>query len=1417
MERLTEAQLGIWLGHQRARDPSVYNAAECIILRGKLDVELFQRALDETLREAVALHVAFPEVNGEPRLVPLKYVGPRCSIVDLSGVDQPERALELAAEEELGRSFAIDSGELFLHRIYELAPEHHAWLHVAHHIALDGYGFNLIQRRVAERYSAAIQGKACAEDAFSAFPPVRLEDERYQASPERTKDRAFWLAELARHPGVRLAPWVSEGLARARRVRRTFWPEELAVLRPFAAGLDADWSDVVLALVAGMVHALSGRTAFSLGLPVMLRLGSRALKTPCMAMNIVALPVACTKRSTLISLIREVRATRMRQTSHRRYRYEHLKPELESAPFGPIVNIMPFDVPLRFGACEAEIIGISAGPIEDLAFGFAPRGTELELIVDAHPEAFTGEELEQIAERFIAVAATWLSNPELSLDVALSRCEKPLTVGEYAWPPARIHEWALERPEMPALIDGERVVTYGELDRAARGFAEQALSLNPGGGGSVVVIQGPRSLATVIAIVGTLYAGLGYSALDPAHPVDRRQRVLDQLRPGLLVDTGTSALDLELAPAVSRLCVDDAAIAAWLAGEGSPPRTPASRAAAYVVFTSGSTGEPKGVVVSAAALAHFVTAARSVYAIDSSHRVLQFAPFTFDASVEELFVTLSSGASLVLRSDAMLDSPRAFTSACEQFGISVLDLPTAYFHELGFALEALGASLPPTVELVIIGGEAAHAERVQRFLAKNPGVRLLNTYGPSEATVVASVADLGRWDGTGGVPIGQPLPGVGVALLDEEGARVEGAGEVGELYLLGPTLASGYLGREDLTRERFVSIPGHGRAYKTGDRARFAANGELVYVGRVDDELKISGYRIAPAEVEAALARHPDVRSAVARGEPLAGGGKRLVAFVEADPRNVDAASLRSFLRGQLPAPMIPSELRVVDALPRTSHGKLDRKALGALEAGPASPDNTPAGDELEAEVLGIWREVLGASSVELDDDFFVLGGNSLQVIQVASRLSRLGREVTVASVFKHPTPRLQAGLVRPLLSAESGRAPDEFQPRDVTLPNGWFRQLPAENPAEPRRVFLTGASGFVGIHLLEAWLTRSSSELVCVVRGSGEAEARARLEATARRYGVELTPFHERYRVLPLDLAARDFTVEELAKRVPRCDLVFHAAAQVSVTRDYASLFPANVLATRELIGLAAEWGSSFHYVSSIATLPLNEATEERFYARHAGLHEGYPQSKWHAESLCEAAGAQGLPVAVYRLGRVSGSSVRPIINPRDLVWGIARSATRLGLWPDLPIAEPWIPVDVAAETLLRLALAGAATTPATPYHVVQSGSVQIERVRSALVRLGYTLQVVPVALWIERLRQVADAEDRALMAFFELSAHAGGPETLVGTELEEISWARVQHRLPDLVSQPVSDALLLEYCRSALASGLLSNERCTGSERRS
>ncbi|HEX2206980.1 MAG TPA: non-ribosomal peptide synthetase, partial [Longimicrobium sp.] len=463
---------------------------------------------------------------------------------------------------------------------------------------------------------------------------------------------------------------------------------------------------------------------------------------------------------------------------------------------------------------------------------------------------------------------------------------------------------------------------------------------------------------------------------------------------------------------------------------------------AYVIYTSGSTGKPRGVAVPHRALSAYVDAARQAYALSPADRFLQFAPLSFDSSVEELFAPLARGATMVLRDAEMLQSVDGFWRAADRMRLTIASLPTAYWHELSAAMDRATPAIPASLRIMIVGGERALPERVASWRRAVDGVRLINSYGPTETTVAATLHTVDADDPV--VPIGRPMPGYRVRVLDAS-LRPVPAGVPGELFVGGVGVARGYLHRPATTAERFVPDPWSkepgARLYATGDLVRWrekeCESAVLEFLGRTDDQVKVRGFRIELGEIESLLRRQTGVREAVAAVREDVAGDRRLAAYVVlADADHPSPETLREALGAELPAYMVPSAIVVLDALPMTPSGKVDRRALPAprAAAAPAAPLS-----RRERALAEVWRQVLGAGAVGPDDNFFDLGGNSLLLIRLAARLQdELGATVTAVELFRYPTVRALAAHLGEDEAAESAPAGT----RDGRLRQGTSRLL---------------------------------------------------------------------------------------------------------------------------------------------------------------------------------------------------------------------------------------------------------------------------------------------------------------------------------------------------------------------------------------
>lgn len=584
-------------------------------------------------------------------------------------------------------------------------------------------------------------------------------------------------------------------------------------------------------------------------------------------------------------------------------------------------------------------------------------------------------------------------------------------------------------PDAVAVTSDDTSMSYAELDGAANRLAHHLLRLGVTPETPVGICVEPTS-AMPVGLLAILKAGGACLPLDPAYPVERLRFMLSDARPPVVLVQPDSA-ELVTAAAGRQTRIVDLEAGHCAAPAQRPHRERDPARLAYLIYTSGSTGQPRGVMLPHGALVNHSLAAVELYDLGPTDRVLQFCSPSFDVSVEELFPTWAAGSRVVLRPRRLGILGRSWLDFLAAEGITVLNLPTAYWHAWVRDLEALGGQPPACLRVVIVGGERATAAAYRSWLrAGGDRVRWFNAYGPTEASVMATIhaAPPGGQPGAGDSdpPIGRPLPGVTVHVLDPEGRPVPD-GETGELHIGGVGLARGYLNQPELTAERFVADPfsagGRGRLYRTGDLARVRPDGELEFAGRRDRQVKVSGgFRAEPGEVEVALRSHPGVTDAVVLPDEDPAGQRRLVGYVVTAPgATLLAAGLRRHLTARLPAYLVPASFVLLTEFPMTPNGKVDHAALAPAAGGRPDPaDHLPTPrTPVEQAVAAIWSTVLGVGEVGLSDDLFESGGDSLRAAQIAAAVQEsFGTPLPLTVLLAEPT----AAAVARYLDAEGTR-----------------------------------------------------------------------------------------------------------------------------------------------------------------------------------------------------------------------------------------------------------------------------------------------------------------------------------------------------------------------------------------------------------
>jgi amino acid adenylation domain-containing protein len=1026
----TPAQRRMWLVEQLNPGTAAYNISNAVRLRGALDVAALERALNEVVARHGALRTCFSADDAglwqveQPHSI---FALPRTDLTQADPASREAAALALVRE-QLGRSQDLARGPLFVCHLIALAPDEHVLSLAFNHIVYDNiWSSRIFFRELGELYQSHVSAGACAPVLaaleyrfldYAAWEHARV------ARGDLGEHLAYWRQQLDGLPATLELPTdhprPAEPSFRGGQVAFEFSAEtRLALL-----GFDRQKSvTVFMSLLAAwqlLLHRYSGQEDLAVGTPTGRRYRPETEGMIGLFINNLVLRARFLDDMTFEDFVGQVRQTCIDAFVHDELPFEALVAELRpTRTAGAPPFFRHFFIHRNASQSAWALPGLELEPLDqhqgtskfDLTLSILETEHALSGTLEYSSDLFTRDTAERMARNYLALLEAALAAPTVPVGrlELLASAEREHAVSAHnrsaaAYPvelgtPGLFARQVELRPDAVALVAEDRTLTYLELDAASERLADELKGLGVGRDVLVGVCL-RRSARLLVSLLAVMKAGGAYVPLDPEYPAERLTSMLeDSEAPVLISERGV--VDRFSDPSARVVLLDQLPPVETFVRTRRELPSPADLA--YVIYTSGSTGKPKGVQVTHGGLTNFLCSMQREPGITSADVVQSLTTVCFDIAALELFLPLISGAKVVLRDREVSLSPAALKASLTEHGATIMQATPITWRML---LDS-GWSGTPRLK-VLCGGEAMGADLAERLLAT--GCEVWNLYGPTETTVWSTVGRVRAKDDAR--IVGAPIANTQVVVTNA-GLAVQPIGVPGELMIGGDGLARGYLGRDDLTAERFVASPlgSRGKLYRTGDLAVRRADGAIEFLGRADHQVKIRGFRVELGEIEAQLARHPGVRQAVVIAREDAPGDKRLVAYcVPAAEARVASDVLHAHLKAVLPHYMIPAAFVALEALPLTPNGKVDRKRLPAPQEAPAATPVSQDGsarNDLDRSFLAVWEAILGRTGVTIDDDFFALGGDSMMAIRLVKELKKAtGIEYALSTLFSSPTIR---------------------------------------------------------------------------------------------------------------------------------------------------------------------------------------------------------------------------------------------------------------------------------------------------------------------------------------------------------------------------------------------------------------------------
>ena len=1350
---LTYPQMSIWNVEKFYKDTAYGNIAGPVIFKEKVNLDLLEKAINIFVCQNDSIRLIFSEDTDKPKQYFAEYHEFKIDRLDFDYENGFEN-FETWVETQTRTPFKKTNSELFYFALINLSDSRGGVYIKLHHLISDAWGMTLSVRQILDNYCKLINDQPLELNPKPSYRDFISAEQEYIQSERFKAQKKFWESKFETVPEFTTfrARNNSNTTTMARRMTFILSSDITNKINRFCAETNTSPYILFLAVFSVYIYRVTSKQDLVLGTPVLNRTNYQQKNTVGMFISNVPVRTYVDPHLELqdylrITLKEWKQVLRNQKYPYnlllRNYRQKHKVSE-------NLIDIFISYQNAKFNTGDIDYTAkwyFNGAIIESLVIHISDREDEgrLSLDFDYLQDLFTEEEIKQMKGHLLNLLTDAIENPskKLSQLQLLSTNEQNQLLSAFNrtqedYPGTKtIHqlfeEQVEETPDRTAVVFENQKLSYSQLNQRANRLARVLIHLGAKPD-TVVAILLNRSIDMIVSMLAILKAGAAYLPIDPEYPRDRVQYIISNSCCEILIThSQNSQFEHEGYKAlfVDELTLDDKNAANCKAKVCSDHL-------AYLIYTSGSTGKPKGVMIEHKSIVNTLIWRKTYYGFNHTDAVLQLPSYAFDSSVEDIFTPLISGAKLILIDQKKLLVTKHLGELIREHGVTHMLIVPSFLRRL---LDGLGNQLSQ-LTCITVAGEAVSEGLIQDFFNTNKSVRLFNEYGPTENSVCTTVYEILPQDRR--VLIGQPINNNQCYIVDKH-LNLLPVGFVGELCVSSIGLARGYLNSEELTNQKFIENPFQGgtRLYRTGDLARWLPNGNIEFIGRIDDQVKVNGLRIELGEIESCISNFPGIKECAVTTNEGSNGKKKLCAYLVFD-NSVSISHLKRYLSTKLPKHMIPSFFLVLKALPLTPNGKINKKVLPIPEPGTTDTANYERPhNEVEQILANLWREVLEIGRIGINDNFFELGGDSLAIVEMLTALIEYDWNITAQDFYEYPSIKELAakimGKTEIRKSVEKNLARNVFYLKHVAeTPAPYW----AHDPDNSQRknfngVLLTGATGFLGAHILAELLQQSDRKVYCLVRGENF-ESRLRQSLDYYFPGQFINLLGERIFVINGELCLPRFGLSEtnyqsLAKLI---DTVIHAAAHVKHFGDYDEFEWVNVKGTQEVVNFCTSFGLRMGHVSTISVAGVDMVhnkdsafTENDFYIGQHYMDNVYVRSKIEAENLIYQSTGLGLKATVFRVGMLTGRYSDGHFQrniSENAMYNRLKSIIQLKSVPfDIIRANlDFTPVDSCANSLVKIILSDAAE--GRVFHLLNHHKLSIIDLIGMLGSLGISINVL-------------------------------------------------------------------------------------------